>query len=866
MKHRQKRGSWCIIGLLPVWLLAACTTGPTFTPLPAPTVAGGSDPGPENVVITFACLSHLYGEYAELAGRFHEQNPGIVVQIISADGATEAAAGSELVRLARTADTFLSFVPWQHRLRQQHSALLELGPLIQQDRSFDLGDFYPAMLDRLQLADALWGLPANGYVGILYYDRAAFDAAKLSYPQPGWTWDDFLERAEQLTVRDGEEVSRYGFIDLVGTPLLTSLVLQQAGTLWQDQIPPLPRLQDPKVAAAMAWYIDLVERHRVMPNPAENDRERLRAMQAAMWTATSGDYEAYQLDPDVQVGMAPLPAWGEAMHPLWLSGYFISAGTRHPQASWRWIQFLSRQSVEHYNLIPARRSLTPASTYWQNLDEGSRGALEYALAHAATPSDEVAEGLGVALQAALQDGRAITEALSLGQEKAMDLVAETFASQPISIAVDTPQPTPEPAQTVITFVPQGDWQRTEYEKLVPQFGASHPDIDVLIGSPPSWERAKTWDGVLEELKESDCFAFQTGHELISGLIDKGIILDLTPLVGADSGFALGDFPPSILAPVTVEDRLWALPYGGRPLMFFYHRDLFASAGIGTPTAEWTVDEFASAATALGGPAQEDEGERVYGFQALESDYVQAYHSFLRRWYGPVWVETADGRARPALDSPAMLEALAHFRTLVQETMVPLPVDLEGTVTMVMGGHAGDVDTGRVAMWVGYWWLYDMAPPLDFEVGIGPWPQADNSLFVSGYYVSAESQSPQACWRWLRFLSDSQAGQSDALPVRWSSLQDPRLKEQMGEEAFGAYRATLEAEPAPVDEPLPPWAHEIPRTWLAGILHEVLEGADPAVALSARQIQVRDWVDCLEQAGENEEQQWVCYHEAGLLEP
>ncbi|MDY7078417.1 MAG: extracellular solute-binding protein [Chloroflexota bacterium] len=702
-------------------LFAVATLGPLLASCKATVPTG------EPVTITFACMSYLYGQYADLAERFHEQNPDVIVQIVSADEAREVETGTDLVFLAQTADTFLFSVPRRYRLRQQQSALLELLPFIQADRQFNLDDFYPSMLEVLQLGDASWGLPVSGNVGVIYYDKDAFDAAGLSYPQPGWTWDEFVQTAEQFTVRDGDRVTRYGFVDLMGTPMLISLALQRAGTLWDEQeAHAAPRLQDPKVAEALEWYVALATTYEVMPDPVKTEQDHLQAMvrdkQAAMWTDTIMDYDSYRRDPDLRIGIAPLPERGKAAHPMWIRGYFVSAGTRHPQASWRWIKFLSQQPVEQYYLIPARRSIASASFFWQDLDEGNRAALEYMLAHAATPNDETTQGLEVALLAVLEDGKSTDEALALAQEEAVALL-KTSAVSPLPVIVAQPEPTPEPSQTHITFFPRGDWQRATYQKLVPQLEALYPDIDVYVESPPSLANDVSWDDYLQKLKrEADCFALTGGFSPLT----EGV-LELGPFIDADSTFSLDDFPPSILARFTTQGSLWALPYGSSPVLLFYHRDLFAAARVEPPGPDWTVDDFMSAALALSNLDEAKEADRIYGFQAFESDYLQSFHSFLLSWYDTAWIDTSEATVRPFLNSPATIEAMERFRTLAREGMYPLPVDLDGDMTLVIGGHTGKIDTGQVAMWVNWWWLQDKAPSLPFEVGVAPWSQLNNAF-------------------------------------------------------------------------------------------------------------------------------------------
>ncbi|MDY7080332.1 MAG: hypothetical protein SXV54_25905, partial [Chloroflexota bacterium] len=146
-----------------------------------------------------------------------------------------------------------------------------------------------------------------------------------------------------------------------------------------------------------------------------------------------------------------------------------------------------------------------------------------------------------------------------------------------------------------------------------------------------------------------------------------------------------------------------------------------------------------------------------------------------------------------------------------------------------------------------------------------WVRLYETLHVSGFYISAETESPGACWQWIKFLSTTQLGLEDSLPVRWSALQDPTLEARMGEEALAAYRIVLQSESLTPHDPLPVWVYEIPYYWLRDAFREVLEGADPAAVLAEAQVEAQVWVDCLNQAGDDEEQRQACYQNAGLLE-
>ena len=219
------------------------------------------------------------------------------------------------------------------------------------------------------------------------YNKRLFDQAQLSYPSANWSWEDFLNAAGRLTVRDGDEVVRYGFVDPMPNLTLPLLVHQSRGPLVDRKADGTEGLLDkPEVIETLQRYVDLVTVHRVMPDVSRIDpRQRSSLPQDqpfGMWLGTAsslGEYSnLYQ-----STGILPLPGGGEGCAGGHVSGYFISAGTAHPDAAWEWIEFLSRQPPDPTGRgLSARRSVNEESGFWQRLDDDAKSVYEYALEHA----------------------------------------------------------------------------------------------------------------------------------------------------------------------------------------------------------------------------------------------------------------------------------------------------------------------------------------------------------------------------------------------------------------------------------------------------------------------------------------------------
>jgi multiple sugar transport system substrate-binding protein len=272
----------------------------------------------------------------------------------------------------------------------------DLTPFLEADRAL-AEDFYPGLLRACQDEGQTWALPGEGYPFLIFYDKDAFDAAGIAYPQPGWTEAEFLDIARQLTLR-GDAVRRYGFLNRTGLPFGRVFVEAQAGPLMDGAgQAPAPRLDGPQVVEAVHWYTGLALQERVMPNPFEwlslrDQRALVGRMwnvaqhgQAAMWIEEAGAWRRYQERENVGVVSFPVSPYPGS--PWWFEAYVISAESDDPQASWLWVRDLTAHGREEEHghetyLLPARRSVAERAGAWAQWDDEIAAAIRAAMEQA----------------------------------------------------------------------------------------------------------------------------------------------------------------------------------------------------------------------------------------------------------------------------------------------------------------------------------------------------------------------------------------------------------------------------------------------------------------------------------------------------
>lgn len=835
--------------LVLVVLLAAC--GSPDRPRESPTTA--PPPLVERTTITFACYDYELGTYRDLARQFEETQPGVAVQVLSIDeilgpDSAELPPEEAALRVMSTADTARWFVTPQE---SQRGLFRDLSPFIEGDAIFQPEDYFPGLLEAFHWQGGTWSLPAGGELSLLFFDQEAFDEAGEPYPEPGWSWADFVHKAQALTRREGDEVSRYGYVPALGVGLLEAYLADHDAPLEDTAAdPPTPLLDSPAVVQGVGWYVDLVREYQVTPGFSREEASSQSTLlieggQAAMWSELARNYGLRA--GSANVGVVPFPGDGQrGTTPLVVYGYVMSAGTARPEAAWRWLSFLSRQEPVGWSsyAVPARRSVAEASGLREELEgelvEVYRYALEHALVQTPRAFSPTRRALWQAVDAVLGGER--EAALAAAQQA---VLAGGVAALP-TVEVQVPaaaSPTPEQAAdggVTITFVGDGgglDSVNPAYRKLAESFHQSHPGITVDVQPDRSFSRG--WSNVATMAADGDCFRYVD----VVDLDDAAHILSLDPFLDAEPDFPQDDYYPAFWNLCQDQQgQLWCLPFDGRVGVIRYRKSLFKAAGVDYPQPGWTLDDLLAKAVAL---TQGEGTDKQYGFSGYYSE-IFALHSVVALQGGSLW-DAGDTPPRPQFDDPAVVEAvrwyanLARVHGVMPATHLPMnehPTDVVNVRQLV--------EARKVAMW--FWAPGGYVQPAVASASMAPLPQHDGrspsytSAFV--HYISAQTEHPQACWQWLRFLSD-QLGPVGGVPVRRSLAESAAFRRKVGEKAAAVYLYALEQAGDHVRqvELRNPWMFRALR-WFYQAYSAVLDGADAAQALGEAQYKAEAFYLCL----------------------
>ena len=238
---------------------------------------------------------------------------------------------------------------------------------------------------------------------------------------------------------------------------------------------------------------------------------------------------------------------------------------------------------------------------------------------------------------------------------------------------------------------------------------------------------------------------------IARFAEAGLILNLADFAAADADYAQTDFYEGPMGYLTtsIDDTptLWGLPKDVSAFAIYYNADLFAEAGLDTPTEGWTWDEFEEAAKVINAL-----GTEITGF---------GMNSWWANW--GYFVNAAGGRffnedlTACALDSAATVEGLEFAANLIQSgAALPWGVDAEppflaGTLGMFMNGRWATPATLTNANFE-----WNVAP-----LPIGPSGKATNWLFWGGYVVNAKTEHPEQAWDLVTRLTGNEVQANNA---------------------------------------------------------------------------------------------------------
>lgn len=735
--------------------------------------------GQSETIITITApgwVSHIFSN--NLFAPFEAQHPGVkVVPVPIGEAYYYPSAAQDIEQHLNGAENYVSLADVIYVDRNIASVeaaragyFMNLDPLIATDSPSDIDDFFPAIWKSAQWDDGTWYIPTSAYIDMLAYDIAAFDDARLVYPNANWTFDDFANAVRELTVYDQE-----GNVTVPGFQLYNPALFYYGPTRQPfydtGTSPSVPQFDRPDV---IAFYEQWKALEQEITPEGDFDYTKIPFTFDAPWRfANRGSDQANK--------------WGVSLLPggvtsISIEGFAVSGGTVNPELAYALANFMStnpRVMEAFGGDTPARRSLLLADS------SKDVAAIEEALENAVPLSElRFEDYLEAVLYQETEDGEPfdMQAAIQEAERNAINSLDTADARRSsAAIVISTPVPTPSMTadQIVLRFGIGMDTtaNKDEWTQLVSDFLAANPAVGNVEFDDDFFDP--------EDQARLDCLYLPYNQVPFMQLEN---FLSLDPLVDTDPTFDRQDFIGTSLDQLQRDNRLWAYPIMLQPSVLWYDAALFDQAGLPSPEQGWTIDEFENALRTLKGFV-ENETDAVFE----SGTYGNNYLLMLIAAYGGIPYDYRTTPPTVNFTDPNSVNAIRQVLDLAREGYISYP-GFTGSGVITLGEASTTPITDDVFSDFSGMLYNRMNSDTVDSFRLANYPRGSQftpvAFGIGAAYIQSNAQNPEACYNLILELA-KRPDLFGGMPARVSQVNDPMLSIAQGEDIAALYQTFME---------------------------------------------------------------------------
>lgn len=728
----------------------------------------------------------------ELLSEFEAQNPGVdVVFALAGDNMYYGGAAYEVENYFDSAAEYaqLADVLYVDNYNLGVEATragfyLDLSPLTSSDPDLSPDDFFPAAWQSFQWDGGIWGLPASLSLNVLVYNKTRFDELGLPYPNEAWTIDDFANTVRALSETDSEgAVTSPGFVDWGNAGLLFRAFLGQ-GVYDASVIPNAPYFQNPDLEALLTTWSELEQEGHTGRNFAGSSQDVPMRIDG-LWSLSSF------MNSEDEWGASLLPGGTASVR---TQGFAVSAGTQYPEQAYALAKFLTSNVevvTQFFGDSPARQSLVGVESednpaFFIQLPEEAEALRDQALTVALPASelrfmDYVSSALGTMNPEA--ENYDVVTALQEAESQAianLQAADERRSSASIMVA----QPTPTPVLTADEIALRFGYasfisplpNREQWDQAIEDFAANDPQVGQVVFD--------TGFASVEQYTEQGIDCFVQPFNAVPNL-DLQSVLNLDPFMNEDPDFTEGDFLAGVLPQVRRENMTWAYPLFLQPEVLWYNTDRFGDSGAAQPLSGWAVDQFIDTLQTLR-IDPEDPAPFVPGGSSGNT-----YVLLLTAAFGGLPLDYRTSPPTIDFSNTASVDAIRQVLDLAKDGYIQYSElgELGGG-----GFFGGDLqalynETLSALSWRLRTSSEDVPDDTEDPYRLTSFPRGRQftgiAYDIGAGYILSTAQNPDACYRWLSYLS-SRPDLFTAMPARRSAIDALSTSAAQGEDLAAIY--------------------------------------------------------------------------------
>ncbi|RXZ84247.1 extracellular solute-binding protein [Paenibacillaceae bacterium] len=213
------------------------------------------------------------------------------------------------------------------------------------------------------------GLPVDVALPLILFNKQKFDQANLAYPTEGWTWDEMIQLAKRLTIRNEEGVAtQFGFGFGVDIEEWEPFVMRNGGRyISPDGLAARGYVDQPATIKAFQHIIDAYRVHQVIRRPGEPSEagelhQGFGMTYAFTWLV--GYLAQHGLaDQFGVVGLPQMPG-GDRSNMVYMGAAGITSKSKHASLAWEFLHHYVLDRPESFRTpwtLPITHSLAQRS-------------------------------------------------------------------------------------------------------------------------------------------------------------------------------------------------------------------------------------------------------------------------------------------------------------------------------------------------------------------------------------------------------------------------------------------------------------------------------------------------------------------------
>lgn len=324
------------------------TATPAATNTMAPTTTAAATPEPAKTV-TIKVMNYTPNggqeeTYAAMVKLFEAANPNIKVESEILPYADYFTKLNTVLGSGNAVPDVFEVGYEQFASYAAKNVLFDLSPTIAADTTFKADVYKKLAYDAFNYNGKQYGVSESFSNVLLYYNKDLFDAKKVGYPQPSWTWKEELDAATKLTDAKAGVWGTYAPIQFYE---FFKTAAQNGGGIWGKDNKTLS-INSKENVDALNWMLDKARKYKVSPalnddtfNQPDADTNAFKAGKIAMLRSGVWNLGAFTKDAKFKWDIALEPGNTQKAHHFFADGLVASSTTKNADAVWKYIKFMS---------------------------------------------------------------------------------------------------------------------------------------------------------------------------------------------------------------------------------------------------------------------------------------------------------------------------------------------------------------------------------------------------------------------------------------------------------------------------------------------------------------------------------------------